>query len=222
MASWGSGWWGDGGAGAGDGAGGGGAGAGDGGAGGGAGGGAWGGAGDGGAWGGAGDGGAWGGAGGGGGGWNNPAHSQGKGKGKDKGKDKGKEKGKGKRRQVEHTTPLDYGRPAAPPAHQMNLAQHFIRSAAQNAQLGEMQLITQLADGERNSNPQWWDGPPGLQVAVRQAIRDGVYQFTHDHEYGSQPQRTRYAMDLEEMTSTNPTSGTVRNVRVVAVVMWHD
>ena len=63
---------------------------------------------------------------------------------------------------------------------------------------------------------------------MRQALLASEESFTYDHEYtidteyGSQPGQTTYAIDLRQMTSTNPDSGTTRRLRVVAVVMWTD
>ena len=85
---------------------------------------------------------------------------------------------------------------------------------------GVEQVVVQIADGDFRGMARWWDAPQGLQERTRQAIEGQVAQFEYEHNYGSQPETTVYQIDLAAMTSTNPDSGVVRQLRVSSVLMW--
>ena len=88
------------------------------------------------------------------------------------------------------------------------------------ARAGAEQMVLQIADGDFRGMSVWWDAPIGLQEATRNAVEAEVAQFEYEHTYGSQPETTIYQIDLAAMTSTNPDSGQVRQLRVSSAIMW--
>ena len=117
---------------------------------------------------------------------------------------------------VEHTTPLDMGRPSNPPAD-FRLAAGFVDGRLPKPKLGlpnPEQLILQIADGEHHGMQQWWNGRLDRQEAFRTALRQGHRTFEWTHEYGDNKE-TVYRVDLEAMTQTNPDAGVRLSARGV-------
>ena len=98
----------------------------------------------------------------------------------------------------------------------MALGQSYLNSGQPH--LRPEQLILQIADGDWRGMATWLDAPQPLQIAFRRALQDGRREFVFLNEYGSG--WTHYFINLNTMTSTNPDSGTERQIRVSAAVMW--
>ena len=157
-----------------------------------------------------GGGGGWGGDGGGG-GWGGDGGGQ--------ASRKAKGSGWGKRkRSVEHSTPLDMGRPRN---HQEDFRLAAGIASSQFPRLRfwphPQQLVLQIADGEhRGLLQRWWNASPDLQDRFREALRTGQPVF----EWTDRGEETKYSINLQEMTQTNLDSQLSRTLQVILVIMF--
>ena len=117
---------------------------------------------------------------------------------------------------------MNLGRVPPTPQSGMNSANGFIQLAARDNLFQREQLVLQIADGTYCGLSVWWDAPDALQTAMREAVEAMEQRFEHVHTYwhGEEQRETRYAVDLEAMTCTNPDSGTVRALNIHARIMW--
>ena len=149
-------------------------------------------------------------------GWQNTSNWAAPGYGGDAARSQGTGKGKGKYQwPLTHANPLPL--PPQTAAQRMHMGQSYLNSGQPH--LTPEQLFLQIANGDWRGMATWLDAPPRVQIAFRQAIKEGLREFQFQHDgYGSAG--TTFRINFDTMTSTNEDSGTVRGLRVSAAVMW--